>query len=128
MRVYTVRILPNSVDYKELVLIREGFCWGAFFIEVFWALYHRAWISVLILAAAIFLFERLSYWLAITEPAFIAALIGWKCFVGFQGNDWRREALKQRGFEMLGVTTGTDYISAVQRVLDSGDEIGKQKL
>ena len=48
--------------------------------------------------------------------------------MGFEGNDWRREALKQRGFEILGVTTGMDYISAVQRVLDSGDEVGKQKL
>ena len=128
MRVYTVHVLPNSVDYKELVLVREGFCWPAFFFDVFWALYHRAWISVLILAAAIFLFERMSLWLSITEPVFMAAFFGWRCFVGFHGNDWRRRALTQRGFEMSGVTTGTDYISAVQRFLDSGDELGRQKL
>ena len=69
----TVHVLPNSVDYKELGLVREGLCWSAFFFDVFWAMYHRAWINVLILAAAIFLFERMSLWLSITEPAFMAA-------------------------------------------------------
>ena len=49
MRIYTVHLPAAAGDTGEdraaaAVLVKEGFCWPAFFFAPLWALWHRLWL------------------------------------------------------------------------------------
>ena len=118
MRVYTVHACSNGSEQRDLILVKEGFCWPACLFDVFWALYHRAWQMFLILIAVLCVFEGLGHWKVVSGPVLFLAIVGWRILVGFHANDWRRSLLERRGFNTLSVVTGADSVSALQRFLD----------
>ena len=118
MRVYTVHVCSSGADQRDLTLVKEGFCWSACLFDVFWALYHRAWQAFLVLVVVLCVVEGLGHWKVVSAPTLLLAIIGWRILVGFHANDWRRSLLERRGFKMLGVVTGADRVSALQRFLD----------
>ena len=118
MRVYTVHVCCGTPEPKDIVLVKEGFCWPAFLFDFFWALYHRTWSAFLVLAAALCVFEGIGYWQLGSTPVLLLVLFGWRILVGFHGNDWRRTVLERRGFRMSGVVTGADDLSAARRFFD----------
>ncbi|PPR18173.1 MAG: hypothetical protein CFH37_00663 [Alphaproteobacteria bacterium MarineAlpha9_Bin7] len=54
----------------------------------------------------------------IAAPLLLVVVLGWRVAVGFHGNDWRRTELAREGFQVTGVVSARDYVSAVQRFLD----------
>ena len=118
MRVYTVHVCCEGLEPKDMVLVKEGFCWSACLFDVFWALYHRAWRALLVLVAAICAVEGLGHWHGMSAPILLLVIVGWRLFVGFHANDWQRSVLERRGFKMSGVVTGTNSVSALRRFLD----------
>ena len=118
MRVYTVHVCGETLEPKDMVLVRESFCWPAFLFDVFWALYHRTWSALLVLATALCVVGGIGYWQLISTPILLLVLFGWRILVGFHGNDWRRTGLERRGFRMLDVVTGADDMSAARRFFD----------
>ena len=44
MKIYSVHDRPGSLaPDRDVVLVKEGFCWPAFFLTALWALWHRLW-------------------------------------------------------------------------------------
>ena len=52
MNVYTVHLRRHGLDPdRDLLVVKEGFSWPAFFLSFLWALWHRLWVP----AAGVFL-------------------------------------------------------------------------
>jgi hypothetical protein len=127
LRVYTVHRPPAPTTrwdardpLPELVpeLVKEGFCWPAFVFGLAWTLYHRLWIASAILFALIaglgVVFEQLRLGqLSLSLISFAIAVL-----VGLLGNDWRRAALRRRGYSEDGVVTAANLETALRRYLD----------
>ena len=47
MRLYTVHQNPDPLSGNDLVFVKEGFCWPAFFFPMLWPLWHRLWLVAL---------------------------------------------------------------------------------
>ena len=115
-RLYTVhlRAWSNEAD-RDAVFVREGFSWGAFVFSVAWALWHRLWVAALLIAgalAAVALADEFLELGFILPEAISLAVSVW---VGFEGNDWRRESLKRRGYAEAGIVTATSLAEAEHR-------------
>lgn len=128
LRVYTVHTAPllekrgRTKPWEPLdplpELVKEGFSWPAFFFALPWALYHRLW---LIAAAMVALIAAMS--VAVEEFRLGQPSVSLICFaiavlVGLLGNDWRRAALRRRGYGEGGVVTAANMETALRRYLD----------
>ena len=113
-RIYTVHRRHAGIDH-DLVLVKDGFSWPAFFFTVLWALWHRLWrFALLILAGAIGI-SLFSDALGL-DPLTDAALgLAWTLLVGFEANDARRRALARRGFVMDDIVYADGLAAAEHR-------------
>jgi hypothetical protein len=135
-RFYTVHENPGKRQEDErVILVREGFSAGAFFIPVFWAIYRRAWIAIPAYVALagltmvlLVMFDAgrftLQYALgalsagmpvlliAHPHPAIGALAVLIAALLGFEGNDLRRFMLARRGYRVVDVVAGTSLIEA----------------
>jgi hypothetical protein len=115
-RVYTVhvRAWSNAAD-RDAVLLREGFCWGAFLFSVAWALWHRLWFWALIVLG-ISAVLALSGELVGIDPLTDSAIgLAFALLVGWHANDWRRRKLERAGYVSAGVVAAPNLVEAERR-------------
>lgn len=96
----------------DLVLVREGFSWGAFLFGPVWLAVNRLWLvalATLLLAVA----------LGAVLPAGLAipAVLALGFLLGAHGRDLRRHALARRGYAEAGVVAERDMERALARLL-----------
>jgi hypothetical protein len=124
MRVFTIHLRRTALSPdRDAVLIKEGFCWPAFFFGPFWALWHRMWFLCLGIFAVAILMGVAEVVLQVDPMTYSAISIGVAALIGFSANDWRRSALTARGWEMTGLSAAGDPDSALRRFLDLHPEI-----
>lgn len=118
LRVYTAHLPPASSDDPMPALVKEGFSWPGFFFGVVWALWHRLWIEAAALLA-LFIAAGVAFDAAgIGEPFDSTVMFAIALLIGFNGNDWRRQSLRRRGYQEAGVVVGPDADTALRRFLD----------
>ena len=129
MRLYTLhvpaiepeRVLPDGDRFNrqisDMVPIKEGFCWPAFFFSLFWALWHRLWLVTLGLAAANVAAGVIVFQSGANEAVNIVISFGIALLLGFIGNDLRRAKLEWRGFREGGIVLARTSEAAVRRYL-----------
>ena len=126
MRVYTVHLRRHGLDpYRDLVLVKEGFSWPAFFLSAVWALGLGLWPVVLILVAVE---AALAGLLAVSgaDPAASAILsLSVAVVFGTIGNDLRRWTLRRRGFVPEGVVLGEGRWAAERRFLEGRADVAR---
>lgn len=107
MNVYTVHIRRHGLDPdKDIVLVKEGFCWPALFFSGLWALWHKMWLPAL---AIIFLSAGLGFATQLIGlDATTQSLIGGgaSVLIAMLANDIRRHMLDRWGFAEAGVVCG----------------------
>lgn len=117
MKLYSVLIKKNPAEkIEDVVLLKDGFSWLAFFFSGLWFLYYRMWKEFLVLivvnVAFVFLakissnFDRI-----LLEIAFIF-------MVALNANYWRAESLKKSGYEFAGLVFGADQVDAKLHFVD----------
>ncbi len=119
MRHYTVHLRRHGLDPdRDLVLVKEGFSWPAFFFSVLWALWHRLWL----VAGLFFLVQvAVSLVLAVWKPDPVSASavsVGAALIVAYVANDLRRWTLGRRGFVETAVVAADGRDGAERRFLD----------
>ncbi len=136
MRYYTVH-LPHGLSQGgepkssagqmlgSALFVREGFCWGAFFFSILWAIGHGMWLGALAMAALLALVVGLPEIFALDWASRAVLIIGYLLVCGFNGNDWRRLGLKEGGWDLVSVIAARDRDHAVMRLarlLGRGEE------
>lgn len=86
-------------DGKDVVFVKDGFSWPAFFIPFFWMLWHRLWLPLAGYLAIVAFIALAGY--GLSWPDNLTASIGLlaNLFFGFEGNNFRRRALAKRGYD-----------------------------
>lgn len=127
MRVYTVHLRRHGLDAeRDLVLVKEGFAWPAFFAGALWALWHRLWLFALLLAVAAGAINGIAYLSG--ADSFAGGVLSFALAVGagWIGNDARRRTLEKQGFAFVGVVTAKNDDDAVRRFLDNEPIVARQ--
>lgn len=104
LKLYTVhqRTWSDAPD-RDAVFVREGFSWGAFFFSFAWALWHRMWFAAVAMLALVLAVAALGEVLEVDDGLLEALALAIGVWIGFEANDWRRAALKRRGYAEAGV-------------------------
>jgi hypothetical protein len=104
MRRYRLYKSPNG----DIVRVKIGFSWRAFFVGSLSALLRRVWL-LLAVASLFFLSEAYTSGAPTTTSrtaALALVLIGlyavYMLFCGVHGNRWLSESLRRRGFTLIG--------------------------
>jgi hypothetical protein len=119
MRVYTVHLKPSAdLPGADTVLVKEGFCWPAFFIGILWALWHRMWLTAILFILVLFAVEAAAQLLALDPRTSTALSLAAALLIGWGANDLRRRSLRQRGYETVGLVAATDEDAAARRWFD----------
>ncbi len=109
MRVWTVHGRPASErKAPRVVLVRDGFSWGAFLFPTIWFL----WNGLIALAAMHFALVALLGAL-LPGAALPFALAGLQCFIGFEARNLQAWWLGLRGFRPEAVLVARDEDAAV---------------
>lgn len=118
LRIYTVHVPPPSADDSTPILIKEGFSWPAFFLGIFWTLWHRLWIESAALLALFLALGVILDYVDFNDLMESAILLAVAVLIGASAADWRRQSLQRRGYRDAGVVSGPDIDSALRRFLD----------
>jgi hypothetical protein len=114
--VYAKEEVDDPLESTEFV--KEGFSIFAGIIPLLWALYHRVWW----LAVFAVVFAGASVWALHADVITIVQRgilnIGFLVWAGFSASDFRENALKRRGYVLLGVVTALSEPEAQQRFFD----------
>ena len=122
MRIYAVYEEAGSPDHdadEDVVLIKEGFCWPAFFFSLIWVLYHQLWLVAITL---VILFAGVGAALVFLHggEAYAAlGLIALALVLGVEGNNLRQYFLLRGGFSFSGVVAGRDVPEAELRLFSA---------
>lgn len=120
MRVFTVHARIGGYDPdRDIVLVKEGFCWPAFFFGPLWALWHRLWQIAAILLVCQLALGAVVETVAGQGPLEAVLGLAFATLVGFVANDARRWTLERRDFTMTSVVVGRDAETALHRFLTS---------
>ena len=131
MRLYTLHvpapgsgpILPDGgrlyLQMADIVAIKEGFCWPAFFFSIFWSLWHRLWLVALGIVAANFVAGIIIWQSGANQMVNIVISCSVASLLGYMGNDFRRAKLEWQGFTERGIVLAQTAETAVRRYLHS---------
>jgi hypothetical protein len=119
MRVFTIHLRTSALTPdRDAILIKEGFCWPAFFFGLFWALSHRMWFASAGLLSVLIALGVAETILWLDPMTHSAVMFGVATIIGFCGNDWQRTALTARGWDMRGLSAAPDRDLALRRFVD----------
>ena len=129
MRVYTVHLRHRGLNPdNDIVLVSEGFCWGACVLSLIWALWHRMWLVVLGLVIVSVVLNIMVYMLGMDETTGYFLNIGIAILIGLVANDIRRWSLALLGFVDSGVALGDNQDDALARFLDDAPALAKERV
>ena len=111
MRYYSVHAPPEGTDDPErFAFVKDGFSWPALFVPVLWILWHRLWLALV----WYIVFVLIVAWtgrLVSDDAAVVVAFLG-TLLLALEGNNIRRAALQNRGWEEVGASFGRNLDEA----------------
>ena len=100
MRIWTAHLHDAGLySGPEIVLVKDGFCWPAFFVPLLWALWHRMWLTALLLVVGALVLGVGMDLLGLSPAAQFVLGVGVAVYIGLSANDWRRASLRRRGWD-----------------------------
>ena len=116
MRMYTVHLRSFRLgEDPDVVLVKEGFSWLAFFAAPLWALWHRQWLGLLVYGALAGLIGALVTFVDLTPAAEVLVEGTVALLVGFSAHDWQRWRLEASGYRLAAVVAARDLVEAERR-------------
>jgi|SRR5690242_16292441 hypothetical protein len=114
-KVYTAHVRGRGSVDRDIVFVKDGFSWGAFFFTGIWALWHRLWFFALIVFASGFAIGFVTDFLDLDPLTDAAVGLAWAVLVGYEANDARRRALASRDFDLEDIVLGQNLTQAEHR-------------
>lgn len=127
MVAYTVHealIPPRELAQRgeDIVFVKEGFSWPAFFAPLPWLLYQRLWLEALawfVGMAALFALAGGTQEGQAGESGLNVLVLLLNALLGFVANDLRRWALERRGRPLVAVVSGARFDDCERRFFES---------
>ena len=94
---------------------KSGFSWAAFLFAPLWLAARRLWLPLALYVAASAALVALANLAGLTAGGAFALALTASLFIGFEGRNWRRAALAQRGAPVIDIVEATDAEEAVER-------------
>jgi hypothetical protein len=119
-KLYAVYINPNDeVPHETAEFIDEHFSIWGFIFHAFWCLYHGLilWGSVALVLWLAFVAAGAELGLSMISVAVIELAI--RILVGFEGNNWRSQKLRAKGYILSDVVSGESELAAKRRFYDN---------
>lgn len=114
MKIYNALIKKSREGkIEDVVVLKEGFSFPAFFFSGLWFLYHRMWHEFFVLLLIILLFGSSNSLLSGFDKGFLQ--FAFFLIIALNANYWRCEHLKKNGYEFVGLVFGTDLDNAKLR-------------
>jgi hypothetical protein len=117
MRSYTIHHRAGT-NGDDVVVIKEGFSWGAFVFNFLWALWHRLWLASLALLVVMLAIDAAADFLGVNQVLAAVIELAVSLWVGFNANDWQRRALERRGYALGAVIAAPNADAALRRFVD----------
>lgn len=119
-RIFTVHERAAAPDPAErILLVREGFCWGAFVFHLFWLCYHRLWLAASLYLGLLVALGAAEEGLGLPATSLGALQLLLQLLLGYAGHDLKRHALTRKGYTLIGVVSGDSAITAERRYYDA---------
>lgn len=119
MAIYTVHAPPTAnapIEAAErLVIIEEGFSFGAFLVPPLWLLVHRLWVPLAGWIAAVALFVAVGRFAGSGTAILLYALVA--LWLGLEARQIRRWSLEASGWHFIGLVEAGDLDAAERRFL-----------
>lgn len=128
MKVFTVYINPKAEKPEETAeFVPEAFSWWGFLfpINIFWSLYNRCWILLLMIIcveAAHYMFAN-EFGLGLQSS--FAFRLPFVIFFGLSANDFWRKSLEMRGYVMDQIISSENLSEAQHRYFGHDPKLGK---
>ena len=118
MRVYAVYERAGDTGHDAdgiTILVKEGFCWPAAIITLFWLLYHRLWVAALMVMVLLAGAGMAPVFFHGSEPYATLGLGALSVVLGAEGNNLRQYFLVLGGYSFTGVVVGRNEPEAAMR-------------
>lgn len=116
MKIYTFYKKEEALD--TVIPIAEGFSWMAFIFSIFWPIYHRLWSMTIAYLIYYFVVGTLHTWKWIGEFEVLLLHFVFLFLMGATAYDWQRWSLKQQGYILFDIVSGTTKEEALRRFFD----------
>ena len=104
MHSYTIYVRCGGLSpFHDIVVVKDGFCWGACYFTALWSLWHRMWLVSFLFLVLIFGVNFAGWFLSFEHMGFGVLTIWCAITLGLFGNDLRCWNLEQRGFAFSGL-------------------------
>lgn len=124
MKLFTVHLRRHGLDPdRDLVVVKEGFSWPAFWLSFIWALRHRLWLMAAALVAISMAVNAAVWVLGLGPETALVLALGSAVLTGLLANDCRRWTLRRQGFAEMGVASGKTEDQALARFLDDSPDL-----
>ncbi|MFO1120304.1 MAG: DUF2628 domain-containing protein, partial [Rhodospirillales bacterium] len=103
---------------RDIRLVKEGFCWPAFFFSIIWALWCRLWLAAAGILAAELVLRGVLELLGADALTQGVISFAFAMLLGVLGNDIKRWTLFRSGYLQVAVVTGSNRDAAERRFWD----------
>ena len=114
-KVYTAHVRGRGSIDEDIVFVKDGFSWPAFFFTFIWALWHRLWLFALIVVAGGTAVGMISEFLDLDPLTDSVLGLAWAVLVGYEANDARRRGLAARDYDLEDIVLGQNLTQAEHR-------------
>ena len=126
MRIFTVHLRRHGLDPDhDLIVVKEGFSWPAFFLTGFWALYQRLWLAAALMFAVATAINLVAFVLGADRLSQVVLQLAFAGAIGFIANDLKRGKLARMGFAWAGIASGIDPEDAVGCFLEREPDLAR---
>jgi len=126
MAAYLVMTPPASGDRlrdaERVAFVKDGFSWPALLIPLLWAIYHRLWLVLLGLIAAMIGIELLARY--VDDRAGLIAGALFSILFALEANFLRRWTLRRRGWRLADIVVGSNPDDYERRFFEGWLEAG----
>jgi len=104
---------------ESTILVKEGFCWPAAIIPLFWLLYRRLWVVALTVMVLLAGAGVAPIFFHGSEPYAALGLVALSLVFGAEGNNLRQYFLVSEGYSFTGVVVGRNEPEAAMRLFST---------
>ncbi len=120
MKSYTVHAPKDLAgepleDGTRLVFVKDGVAWPAFFIPELWFLWHRMWIPF---GAYLAMWIAAGVLVGFQSTAMAVVALALNAIAGLEGNNMRRWVLARKGYDEIGIVSGSSLEDCEARFLE----------